>query len=342
MSLEPLPVDSTAWLRPFYFDLDEEAAGWLVRRYNRVLDKEPLRARGWLAQLARERSGDRRGVRWYESFTFRNPEGFADGDLAACAPSSFDLFHLFVEEEGVGWRPNVTLDPALVGRWTGTRSTDVVPVTMAFGGDASFEWQPRLGVSARARVWCVYDGGAALKLRLCEQPGEPAFECAVVPRSSTDLVLILEEGRIELTWDGAPRPATYVGEWLSGGEVRARATGLRLCERAGDRRRFVASVNLRKLLEVQGVAKAALDPMLLERDLGAPLCARYAEVAREKAEHAAQLGNDLAAAALRRDAAHAADRIALAGDRFVIAPHPALHDEVARSATAWLEAALSG
>jgi hypothetical protein len=313
-----------AWLKLYYFDVDDEVAGWMVRQFNRTLGEKPESARRWLEELNAEKSRHRRGLRWYESFTFRDPEGFRELGPLACAPSSYDLFHLYLEETSLGWTPNVTLDPALIGRWTGVRNDDQRPVEVVFRLDASFE-QVGLPLDTFAQQWCVYDGGAELVLRFLERPGKPKTEWTVIPLSSLKVQLILPGNSFELVHDGKGDP-TYVGEWLGGGDLRARATGLRLVGRARDGRPYLATGNLRKLL--------GAGPGLSGEALLRPLVARYAACAREAAEHVEEPIAD----ELRRDVLAAADRVAWAGDRFVLAPHALLYDEVQGQVVGWLQA----
>jgi hypothetical protein len=325
-----LPLTDLAWLKLYYFDVDDEVASWMVRQYNRALEREPERARGWLAELAAERSVARRGLRWYESFTFRNPEGFRENGPLACAPSSYDLFHLFLEESTLEWSPNVTLDPALLGRWTGTRDDGGHTVEIIFGVDASFA-QAGLPLDPFAQQWCVYDGGGELKLRFLERPGKPLSEWSVMPLSSLKVQLVLPDHVFEIVHDGKGEPS-YVGEWLGGGDLRARASGLRLVGRARDGRPWLATPTLASLLGSDSLQAGSGEALLR------PLVARYAACAREAAEKAAvPLGDEL-----RQEVLAAAERVAFAGDRFVLAPHPSLHDEVAEQAGAWLQAIYRG
>jgi hypothetical protein len=327
LSFGPLPLGDFGWLKLYYFDADDEVAGWMVRQYNRIVEREPDHVARWLAELGRDRSEARRGLRWYESFTFRNPEGYRDGDLAACAPTSYDLFHLLIEEKQLGWNPNVTLDPALLGRWTGERSDDSRALVLEFRGDAGFAFEG-VALSAFAQQWCVYDGGRDLVLRLLERPGKAVVEWRVMPISSAKISLTMPGCTVELTHAGKGEPS-YVGEWLGGGDARARATGLRLKARAGDGRATLALPNLRKL------APAATTPQGLE-ELGRRLAAEYSARVRASAEAAEQGGDAELAQSLRRETFLAQERVAYAGDRFVIAPHAALHDELAADAEAWM------
>ncbi len=325
----PLPLGDFAWLKLYYFDVEDDVAAWMVRQYNRSLGEKPENARRWLAELSADKSRNRRGLRWYESFTFRDPEGFREQGPSACGPSSYDLFHLYLEETQLGWIPNVTLDPALVGRWTGVRNDDSRPIEVAFRIDASLE-QSGLPLDAFAQQWCVYDGGGELVLRFLERPGKPMTEWTVMPLSSLKVQLVLPGHSFELVHDGKGEPS-YVGEWLGGGELRARATGLRLCGRARDGRRWLSTGSLRKLLELGPGGPAVAGESLLR-----PLVARYAAAAREAA--AAASGDEPLAEGLRSDVIHAVDRVAWAGDRFVLAPHPALHDEVGAQVAGWIAA----
>jgi hypothetical protein len=320
----PLPVGEFAWLKLYYFDVDDEVAGWMVRQFNRTLAEKPDSARRWLDELTADRSRDRRGLRWYESFTFRDPEGFREMGPLACGPSSYDIFHLYLEETSLGWTPNVTLDPALVGHWTGVRNDDQRPVEMVFRLDASFE-QAGLPLDAFAQQWCVYDGGTELVLRFLERPGKPMTEWTVIPLSSQKVQLILPGNSFELVHDGKGDP-TYVGEWLGGGDLRSRASGLRLIGRARDGRQWLATENVRKLL--------GAGPGFTGEPLLRPLVARYAACAREAAEGAPEPLAD----ELRKDVFAAADRVAWAGDRFVLAPHASLFDEVSAQVGGWIHA----
>jgi hypothetical protein len=320
-NFSPLPLGDFSWLKLYYFDVDDEVATWMVRQFNRTLGEKPDSAHRWLEQLSADNSRQRRGLRWYESFTFRDPEGFRELGPLACAPSSYDLFHLYLEETTLGWTPNVTLDPALVGRWTGVRNDDQRPVEIIFRVDASLD-QAGLPLDAFAQQWCVYDGGAELVLRFMERPGKPMTEWTVIPLSSQKVQLILPGNSFELVHEGKGDPS-YVGEWLGGGDLRSRATGLRLVGRARDGRKWLATENLRKLLG------AGLSGESLLR----PLVARYAACAREAAESAAEPLAD----ELRKDVFAAADRVAWAGDRFVMAPHPSLYEEVQAQVTGWLQ-----
>jgi hypothetical protein len=327
-----LPLGDFAWLKLYYFDVEDDVAAWMVRQYNRSLERQPDAARRWLDELGADKSRHRRGLRWYESFTFRDPEGFREVGPMACAPSSYDLFHLFLEETALGWMPNVTLDPALVGHWTGVRNDDGRPVEISFNADAGLA-QSGLPLDAFAQQWCVYDGGSELVLRFVERPGKPMVEWTVMPLSSLKVQLVLPGHSFELVHDGKGEPS-YVGEWLGGGELRARATGLRLIGRARDGRRWLSTGNVRKLL---GAAPGVTGEGLLRG-----LVARYAACAREAAEEAAARGDEPLADLLRGDIFSAGDRVAWAGDRFVLAPHPALHDETSEQVAGWLQSIHKG
>ena len=150
-------------------------------------------------------------------------------------------------------------------------------------------------------------------------------EWTVMPLSSLKVQLVLPGHSFELVHDGKGDP-TYVGEWLGGGELRSRATGLRLVGRARDGRAWLATGNVRKLL--------GAGPGLTGESLLRPLVARYAACALEAAENAA----DPLADELRKDVFAANDRVAWAGDRFVMAPHPSLYEEVMSQVAAWLQA----
>src|SRR5207248_4894958 len=104
-------------------------------------------------------------------------------------------------------------------------------------------------LDAFAQQWCVYDGGAELVLRFLERPGKPMTEWTVMPISSLKVQLVIPwpGNSFELVHDGKGDPS-YVGEWLGGGDLRSRATGLRLVGRARDGRQWLATENLRKLL----------------------------------------------------------------------------------------------
>jgi len=327
-SFGPLPLGDFAWLKLYYFDVDDEVAAWMVRQFNKTLAEKPDSARRWLDELAADKSKHRRGLRWYESFTFRDPEGFRELGPLACAPSSYDLFHLYLEESPLAWTPNVTLDPALVGRWTGVRNDDQRPVEVIFRIDASLD-QAGLPLDTFAQQWCVYDGGAELILRFLERPGRPMTEWTVMPLSSQKVQLVLPGNSFELTHDGKGEPS-YVGEWLGGGELRARATGLRLLGRVRDERRWLATGNLRKLL--------GAGPNFSGETFLRPLVARYAACAREAAEKA----NEADADALRAEVFAAADRVAWAGDRFVLLPYPSVYEEVQAQVEGWLLAIHKG
>jgi hypothetical protein len=324
VSFAPLPLGDFAWLKLYYFDVEDDTASWMVRQFNRVLAEKPESAARWLEQLTADNSKHRRGLRWYESFTFRDPEGFRVQGPLACSPSSYDLFHLYLEETALGWLPNVTLDPALMGRWTGVRNDDQRSVEIIFRVDASFV-QSGLPLDAFAQQWCVYDGGNEMVLRFMERPGKPLTEWTVMPLSSLKVQLVLPGNSFELVHDGKGEPS-YVGEWLGGGDLRSRATGLRLVGRVRDERRWLATENLRRLLNAP--AGFLGEPLLR------PLVARYAACAREAAENAA---DPELADALRKDVFAAGERVAWAGDRFVIAPHPSLHEEVQAQLIGWLE-----
>jgi hypothetical protein len=321
-----LPLGDYAWLKLYYFDVEDEVATWMVRQFNRTLVEKPESAQRWLEQLSAENSRHRRGLRWYESFTFRDPEGFREMGPLACGPSSYDLFHLYLEETTLGWTPNVTLDPALLGHWTGVRDDDQRPVEIVFRIDASFD-QTGLPLDAFAQQWCVYDGGAELVLRFLERPGKPMTEWTVMPISSLKVQLVTPGpgNSFELVHDGKGDPS-YVGEWLGGGDLRSRATGLRLVGRVRDGRHWLSTGNLRKLL--------GAGPSFNGETLLRPLVARYAACAREAAESASEAVAD----ELRKEVFAAADRVAWAGDRFVLAPHPSLHDEVQDQVAGWLQA----
>jgi hypothetical protein len=328
-----LPLGDFAWLKLYYFDVDEEVAAWMVRQYNRTLDKEPAAAARWLAELAPDRSVGRRGLRWFESFTFRNPEGYRDGNVLSCGPTSYDLFHLLLEEADLGWNPNVTLDPALVGRWTGERSDDGRAVTMEWRGDASFAVEG-LPLSTFAQQWCVYDGGAALTLRLVERPGRPLVEWSLMPLSSSKVQFILPGCTLEMTHAGKGEPS-YLGEWLGGGELRARATGLRLSARAGDGRQWLVLPSVARRLAALG--RPALQAAQ-GGELGRMLGARYAQLVQARA---GSVGDDPLSEALLREQFAAQERVAFAGDRLVIAPHPSLFDQIADESARWLDELLS-
>jgi hypothetical protein len=333
LNFGPLPLGDFDWLKLYYFDVEDDVAAWMVRQFNKTLAEKPESARRWLDELPADKSQKRRGLRWYESFTFRDPEGFREVGPAACSPSSYDLFHLYLEESPLAWTPNVTLDPALVGHWTGVRNDDNRPIEVTFRVDAGFE-QSGLPLDAFAQQWCVYDGGAELVLRFLERPGKPMTEWTVMPLGSQKAQLVLPGHSFELVHDGKGEPS-YVGEWLGGGELRARATGLRLIGRARDGRQWMSTGNVRKLL---GGAPGSPSGEALLR----PLVARYAACAREAAEAATAKGDAALADALRADVFAAADRVAWAGDRFALAPHASLHDEVMAQVGGWLQAIQRG
>ena len=327
----PLPLGDYSWLKLHYFDVDDEVAAWMVRRYNRELQHDPERARGWLASLHPSLSAHRRGLRWYESMAFRDPEAFLAGDLDAVAPSSYDLIHVLVEEVDPGWRLNVAVDPALLGRWTGTRAENGQHVETIFRGDAQVA-AAGLPIDAFAQMWCVYDGGDEMVLRLCERPGKALAEWRVIPLGSQKIQILLPSGAVELTHDGKATPS-YLGEWLGGGRLRARATGLRLVGRAGDGRQFHFGDNLRKRLATNGrTLTAEIGEGVVQK-----VVARYAALARKLADESASGGF---ADGLRREVFTAAERVQLAGDRVVIAPHASIHDTASSALDAWVDDAL--
>src|SRR5688572_23519722 len=205
----PLPLGDYDWIKLHYFDVEDEVADFMVRRYNAML---PARATAWREALRPSQSFERRGLRWYESLAFRDPEAFAAGDLDAVSPSSYDLFHVFIEEIDPGWRVNVAVDPALVGRWTGTRSESGQYVEAIFRGDAQFA-AAGLPHDAFAQMWSVYDSGGELTLRLLERPKKPLLEWTIAPLGSQKIQLLIPSGPVELTHDGKAQPS-YLGEWL--------------------------------------------------------------------------------------------------------------------------------
>jgi len=147
----------------------------------------------------------------------------------------------------------------------------------------------------------------------------------VIPLSSRKVQLILPGNSFELVHDGKGDPS-YVGEWLGGGDLRSRASGLRLVGRVRDGRQWLATENVRKLL--------GAGPGFTGEPLLRPLVARYAACAREAAEGAPEPLAD----ELRKDVFAAGDRVAWAGDRFVLAPHASLFDEVSAQVGGWIHA----